>query len=74
MSKAEELNISGIFPQLLQVEQHSAHQEELVPTYAAMGAKHVSKPCYYCNKPGHLKAQCRQKVQDEGTRMRTVAF
>lgn len=38
VGKAEELSISGIFPQLLQVEQQVTHQEGPISVFAAMSA------------------------------------
>lgn len=75
MAKAEELSISGIFPELLQAEQQSAHEEELVPIYAALNARkpYKGRVCYYCNASGHVKAQCRKRRQDEQGKY-TVAF
>ena len=74
MTKAEELSISGIFPQLLQAEQQLAREEEVVPLQVTFGGTKTSRQrrCYYCCKPGHVQAQCRLRKQEEGKY--TVAF
>lgn len=67
MSRADELSIDAIYPQLLQVQQHKSEDEKLVPIFGAMSKMHISKQrkCHHCGKPGHLQAQCRLKVSDE---------
>ena len=40
-------------------------------TAGAAEAMDVSKAetiCYYCDKPGHVKSECRKKIRDEGER------
>ena len=81
MSKAEELSLNAIYPQLLQVEQQGMDELRLnsSPFYAAMGRMHISKDkdkkCFYCNKLGHMQINCHKRLADGKRAGRpTVAF
>ena len=51
----ETQTLDEILPALLQTEPQTRQEEELFPMYgAAVGVK----SCYYCKKPGHLRANC----------------
>ena len=69
----ETQTLDEILPALLQTEQQTKQQfmqeKELFPMY---GAAAGGKSCYYCKKPGHLKANC-SKLQNQ-QRIRMVAY
>ncbi len=51
----ETQTLDEVLPALLQTEQQTRQEEELFLMY---GAAASVKSCYYCKKPGHLKANC----------------
>ncbi len=51
----ETQTLDEVLPALLQTEQQTRQEEDLFPMY---GAAASVKSCYYCKKPGHLKASC----------------
>ena len=87
---SDDLSLDDIVAKLLPVEQRLSQQRETVAAYSARGHHRQHKPygqhqaaqhqprkpivCYYCNKPGDTKAQCRSRIADEQQRRNTVAF
>lgn len=76
MSKAEDLSLDTILPQLLQVEQETVVEEDPVNIFGAKarvrpGYSQGSKRCYKCGKVGHIRADCPELSRST---MRTVAF
>ncbi len=68
----ETQTLDEITPALLQTGQQTRQEEELLPMY---GAADGVKGCYYCKKPGHLKAN-RPKLLNRLNQqcIRTVAY
>jgi hypothetical protein len=62
-----ELKLDKILSKLLGVEQKQSRQEE-ADTKAFFTKDSGSGPvreCYYCGKKGHVKAECRKRIEDE---------
>ncbi len=68
----ETQTLDEITPALLQTEQQTRQEEELLPMY---GPAAGVKGCYYCKKPGHLKANCPKLLNRLNQQcIRTVAY
>ncbi len=68
----ETQTLDEITPALLQTEQQTRQEEELLPMY---GAAAGVKGCYYCKKSGHLKANCPKLLNRLNQQcIRTVAY
>ena len=53
------------------------HRSTTTPAQSRSYRKPSASKCFYCNRPGHIKADCRQRIRDEqerGGTHRTVAF
>lgn len=89
-TRTEELTLEEVLPHLLSVEQRHHKDGTTVPVYAVREGRGAPSRqpknrsafpskgviCFYCNKPGHIKAECRKRIRDEqksGTRQ-AVAF
>ena len=59
---AEDLSFEIMLPKLLHAEQLAKEKVEKEVTVSIYGAQaHSGKYCFYCKKPGHVKAQCRMR-------------
>lgn len=76
LQMSDDISFQKTLPKLLQVEQRVEQLQEgtSVPVYGAMHRN--GRKCHYCGKPGHIKAQCfhRKNQESKEPRKSVIAF